>query len=100
MSELKPCPFCGEGLIRFTPDPTSSQMPGLPLIGCKHCHWYREGRNYPEIEAVINSRPIESALRTQVEGLEGEVERLQHELADASSRVTLNTSSRLRLQGA
>ena len=70
MSELKACPFCGEELIRFTPDPTSSQMPGLPLIGCKHCHWYREGRNYPEIEAVINNRPTESALEAQLTALD------------------------------
>ena len=75
-AELKPCPFCGGRLLRSQPAGSDQVHDHRPMIGCPACKWWIQMQRTKEIEAIVDNRPTESALRTQVEGLEGEVERL------------------------
>jgi len=62
MSELKPCPFCGD-----MPASMKAELDGKKRYGCKNCTpnlWYTPER--------WNTRPIEDALNARVAELEAE----------------------------
>jgi Lar family restriction alleviation protein len=87
MSELKPCPFCGE----------------MPELSTRPCYYYQcvksgcEGQevswNNTEEEALKswNTRPIEDALCAEVAKLMKENQRLNRINANSVSKMELDT---------
>ncbi len=66
--ELKPCPFCGCGTIRKYNAKTSSTSDWY--AECQKCLMMTDA--YPTLDALRdawNTRPIEDALRAEIEAL-------------------------------
>jgi hypothetical protein len=74
MSELKPCPFCGEKMEH------SEIEPGMTLCSNPDCWFYA---TYIPV-MVLNTRPIE-------DGLRAELARLQEKLHDEMSQLEIAT---------
>lgn len=69
MSELKSCPFCG-----YEPEtkeihvyPNGEKSPAF--IKCKRCNYHLFGYNEEELFVHWNHRPIEDALRSELDQL-------------------------------
>jgi hypothetical protein len=72
MSDLKPCPFCGypyAGEIE-----NGETLLGFTHFACAQCQAQVIGGNEETAARMWNTRPMESALRTEIMILEAELE--------------------------
>ena len=96
MSELKPCPFCGQpGVIKTSWLSNNWYAPGCTDYNCPAYNPEQDeqgGFNCEfalEEEAVEewNTRPIEDELRSRVEELEDEIEKLKLHIETTSAML-------------
>ena len=85
MSELKPCPFCGE--------PADDRYNRLAKCSNKKClmnYWIEDDADF-YIREGWNTRPIEDNLNARIAELEAEIERLSQLLHDEMSQLEIAT---------
>jgi len=82
--ELKPCPFCG-GKARLLRGMFDEYAVGCGNDNCEFC-----GENSQDTQKAIsqwNTRPIEDAMRAELDASKAEIERLRAQLESARAWI-------------
>jgi len=91
MSELKPCPFCGNELIRT--ERRDKFSAGLITWFCTHC--FSSSTNATD-RGQWNTRPIEDELTARIAELEGKIDQLTaHDATERQDDKWIPVSERL-----